>query len=241
MSWTIASPLATSQPLIAAITTYVSRFWSGGFEPFWPHVVLLSLSVLASIAVGAGILLERPKYSATVHRVAFWLVVGGIVVEAACTIFLFVFDEGISTSQQDKIISLETRLAPRGLSPQQQEAIAAKIRPFAGQQYGLGVAPGDEPLQFACLLDKILKSADWKSVAPFGDIIVHASCGDLTQTNNSGVRLYVGSSHVAPLHEAANALILALQAENVEATGIVIADAEASKNPDAIEIAVGLK
>jgi len=63
--------------------------------------------VVASIAVGVGIIFERPKYSAAVHRVAFWLVVTGIVVEAICTIFLFVFDEGISSAQQSKIIVLE--------------------------------------------------------------------------------------------------------------------------------------
>jgi hypothetical protein len=83
--------------------TYVSRFWSGGFEPFWPHVALLTLSVLASFSVGGGIIFERPKYSAVIHRVAFWLVVVGIAIEAVCTIFLFVFDEGISTDQKSRI------------------------------------------------------------------------------------------------------------------------------------------
>jgi hypothetical protein len=90
--------------------TYVSRFLSGDFEPFWPHVALLSLAVLSSIAVGGGIIFERPKYPPSVHRVAFWLVVGGIAVEAVCTIFLFVFDEGISGAQQSKIIELEIKL-----------------------------------------------------------------------------------------------------------------------------------
>ncbi len=80
--------------------TYIGRFWSGGFEPFWPHVVLLTLSIVASFAVGIGIIFERPKYSPAVHRVAFWLIVGGITIEAVCTIFLFVFDEGISGSLQ---------------------------------------------------------------------------------------------------------------------------------------------
>jgi hypothetical protein len=86
-SFVSANPPTTSQLNIAAMLTYVSRFWSGGFEPFWPHVLLLSLSVLASFGVGAGIIFENPKYSAAVHRVAFWLVVAGVVVEAICTIF----------------------------------------------------------------------------------------------------------------------------------------------------------
>jgi hypothetical protein len=95
--------------------TYVSKFLSGGFDPFWPHVSLLSVSVLASIAVGAGIIFERPKYSAAVHRAAFWLIVAGVAIEAICTIFLFVFDEGISQSQQDRIEALLDQLTPAQL------------------------------------------------------------------------------------------------------------------------------
>jgi hypothetical protein len=88
--------------------TYVSSFLAGEVDPFWPHVWLLSLSVGASIAVGAGIIFERPKYSTAIHNAAFWLVVTGIAIEALCTIFLFVFDEGISNAQTRKISSLET-------------------------------------------------------------------------------------------------------------------------------------
>jgi hypothetical protein len=65
--------------------------------------------VLASFTVGAGILLERPEYSAY-HEIALWLVIVGIAIEACCTIFLFVFDEGISSAQQSKIVDLESKL-----------------------------------------------------------------------------------------------------------------------------------
>jgi hypothetical protein len=139
--------------------TYVSRFLSGDLEPFWPHVVLLSVAVLASIAVGGGIIFERPKYPPSVHRVAFWLVVGGIAIEAVCTIFLFVFDEGISGAQQSrieaqqlKIISLEKQIAPRELTEDQQKKIAEKIKPFAGTPFDLSMAQELEPMR---LLDKI--------------------------------------------------------------------------------------
>lgn len=117
--------------------TYVSRFILGGMEPFWPHVFLLSLSVVASLAVGAGIIFERPKYPPSVHRVAFWLVVGGVIIEAICTIFLFVFDEGISNAQQSKIEilakysdslraandALARKITPRDLGPEFTDAL----------------------------------------------------------------------------------------------------------------------
>jgi hypothetical protein len=112
--------------------TYISKFLSGGLDPFWPHLTLLSLAVLASIAVGAGIIFERPKYSIGTHRVAFWLVVVGIAIEAICTIFLFVFDEGISDAQQSKIIALEVQIAPRRISPEACVAIASSLASLSG-------------------------------------------------------------------------------------------------------------
>ena len=92
--------------------TYVSRFWSGGFEPFWSHVALLSLDRTRQLCgcVPASYL-NAPKYPAAVHRVAFWLVVAGVAIEAVCTIFLFVFDEGISTAQQSRIGALDAEVS----------------------------------------------------------------------------------------------------------------------------------
>ena len=42
---------------------------------------------------------------------AFWLVVAGVAIEAVCTIFLFVFDEGISTAQQSRIGALDAEVS----------------------------------------------------------------------------------------------------------------------------------
>jgi hypothetical protein len=98
---------------MAAMLTYLSNFFSGEVDPTWPHAVLLSITVLASFAVAAGIVFESPKYSESIHRIATMLVIVGVAVEAVCTIVLFVFDEGISSAQQSKIISLEKQIAPR--------------------------------------------------------------------------------------------------------------------------------
>jgi hypothetical protein len=89
---------------------YFSAVWSGTADPFWPHAVLLSLSVLAGIAVGAGIIFEAPKYSSATHRVAILLVIFGVAIESVCTICLFVFDERISQVQSDRIESLTKQL-----------------------------------------------------------------------------------------------------------------------------------
>src|SRR4029077_19635229 len=57
---------------MAAMLTYLSAALSVGVSPFWPHLILLSVSVLAGVAVGAGIIFEAPEYSAATHRKAKW-------------------------------------------------------------------------------------------------------------------------------------------------------------------------
>jgi hypothetical protein len=144
---------------------YVSKFTSGGLEPFWPHFVLLTFSVVGSVAVGVGILLERPKYSAAVHRIATGLVISGVVVEAICTIALFVFDEGISQAQQSKIIALEAQLTgflePRKLTQGQKTRIIQAIKPFPPVSFVAMFAPGEESWEFVLDISRTLRDAGW--------------------------------------------------------------------------------
>lgn len=113
---------------MAAIATDVSAFLSGELEPFWPHFVLLSVSIVSSFAVAAGIILESPKYSESIHRIANKLVIGGVAVEALCTIGLFVFDEGISGAQQSRIAELQKSNNFLLAQGQEAEAFASRAR-----------------------------------------------------------------------------------------------------------------
>lgn len=87
----------------------MSGFFSGSLDPFWPHSVLLTIAVLSSFAVAAGIVLENPKWS-----LANALVIGGVAIEAACTLLLFGFDEGISGKQQLEILTATDRATDAG-------------------------------------------------------------------------------------------------------------------------------
>jgi hypothetical protein len=100
----------------------MSGFFSGSFDPSWPHAVLLTIAIVSSFAVAIGIVMESPHWS-----IANVLVVGGVAIEAVCTILLFGFDEGISNAQQAKIISLEEQIAPRTLS-KEQVSVFSKLR-----------------------------------------------------------------------------------------------------------------
>jgi hypothetical protein len=110
---------ATSNHAIAApLYKYFDSFFSGGVDPIWPHRVLIGASILASIAVGIGIIKEAKKFwSLTTLLVSF-----GVAIEAICTLLLFGFDEGVSGVQQSRIdaqnaeiIVLEKQLLPRSL------------------------------------------------------------------------------------------------------------------------------
>ena len=82
---------------------------------FIVRIYLLGGDVLATIAVGAGIVWESGPLE--VQHIAHRLVIWGIVAEALCTIALFTFDDGLSDvqaaiirTQNSKIITLETNL-----------------------------------------------------------------------------------------------------------------------------------
>jgi hypothetical protein len=114
-----------------------------------------------------SIVFESPKYSESIHRVATRLVIGGVAVEAVCTIFLFVFDEGISNAQQAKIIALESRLAARSLSDKQAAVLAEKLRPFSGQEFQvIAYWKNPESLSIANRIADALISAGWKIDQP---------------------------------------------------------------------------
>ncbi|HZR74543.1 hypothetical protein [Bradyrhizobium sp.] len=103
---------------------------------------------------------------------AFWLVVVGIGFEAVCTIFLFVFDEGISNAQQRKIeadqrkiIALENKLAARALSSDQSAMIVSRLSKAAqdaGKISYVFSATDDEEISFAIdLSDNVFSKLGW--------------------------------------------------------------------------------
>jgi hypothetical protein len=152
--------------------TYLSHFFSGEVDPTWPHAILLAVTVLASFAVAAGIIFESPKYSASVHRVAMWAVIVGVAIEAVCTITLFVFDEGISGKQQEKIIALESRLAARTLTTEQQRAIASAVAKFSSITFELSTYRHNvESIELSKQILSSLNNAQWDFVDIYSEPI----------------------------------------------------------------------
>jgi len=184
---TVASATTLIQTTMAAIYAYMSAVWAGTEDPLWPHLILIPTSVLAGIAVGVGIVFERPKCSEKFQKIGFCCVVVGIAVECVCTVFLFGVDERISNAQQSKIVALESQiiaLGPRanllldstGLNP----VFITKLKAFAGQKAEVrfcASAPPSPPkdpyfldneaIGFSMLLAGALQKANWNS--PYAD------------------------------------------------------------------------
>jgi hypothetical protein len=133
------------------------------------HALLLGGDVLATLAVGWGILWEGPRQSANRHRIAEWLVIVGIAAETVSSISLFVYDESISNAQQDKIIALEARLAARALSAADALSITDVVKRFAGQS--LKIAPYVEDTESSDFGEQIaaaLIKGQWSGYKPQG-------------------------------------------------------------------------
>ncbi|MGB9393033.1 MAG: hypothetical protein WCB70_24010, partial [Xanthobacteraceae bacterium] len=49
-----------SQTSMAAMYSYITQFFSGTLDPFWPHAALIAGSIIGGALVGLGIILEAP-------------------------------------------------------------------------------------------------------------------------------------------------------------------------------------
>ena len=125
--------------------SYISQFFSGALDPTWPHAILIAGTIIGGALVGLGVILEAPKILSGPVAAVFL----GVVIEAACTLLLFQFDEGITGKQKtdieaqqstirdqnSQIIMLEKRLAARSLSDDQMAVIGKRLAKFAPQTF----------------------------------------------------------------------------------------------------------
>jgi hypothetical protein len=131
------------------------------------HVYLLSGDVLATIAVGLGIIWEHGPPE--VQRVANRLIIGGVLVETICSIWLFAYDENISAGQQsvirfqnDKIIALEASIAPRTINIDAFSK-ALEGKPIPTDVQILELIGASDVQMFAIQLAEALKINGWKA------------------------------------------------------------------------------
>jgi cell division protein FtsL len=136
-------------------------------------------------------------------------------------------------------LELEKYKAPRALTTEQQRGIENALKPFAGQEYALSVAPGEEPASFLCLLDGILTRAGWKQHAVIGSVTVGTDCGTAALNSLTGIDAR-RSPNASPASIAAiNALVDALANTDAAARGRT--DPVNNSTGDVIVLMVGAK
>jgi len=226
----------------------IGGFFSGEVAPGWPHFWLLTITVIGSAAVAWGIIREAER----VWSLTTLLVVGGVSVEAICTLLLFGFDEGISGKQQStintqqlKIIALETELAPRTLTPSQQQKIADALKDQAKPNFAFSIFGAPEPAKFMADIASSLELAGWNWVSYPAQTWPRYSAPGKPNVGAilsfSGLQIEVPATHESDWEPAANALrdVLNAQPGIVATEGIVKPGTEAMS--DAVVIFVGAK
>ena len=107
----------------------MSQFFSGTLDPAWPHAILIAGTIIGGALVGLGVILEAPK----ILSIAVAAVFLGVVIEAACTLLLFAFDEGITSKQKSDIEAQQSVIRSQNdkINAQQSQIIALKCEGIA--------------------------------------------------------------------------------------------------------------
>jgi hypothetical protein len=94
------------------------------------NLYILQGEIFAAFCLGVGIIWESDKYKGDeIKKVAFLLVMLGVVFETIFSVLLFASEEKISEIQKSKIIELERKLAPRTLEPWQRQMLVDLLSP----------------------------------------------------------------------------------------------------------------
>jgi hypothetical protein len=135
----------------------------------WAQITTIISAEISAGCVAAGIVWESAAPCTRRRRVSHRLVIWGVVAEVLFSLALFVSDEIVSGSQlieiraqQDKIVALETRLAPRVLKKEQLVAIANAILLFKRTSYDAAVSEDAEPRHLLGQILDILNAAHWE-------------------------------------------------------------------------------
>jgi hypothetical protein len=198
--------IGTRGKKITMISTYFNAFISGHLNPFWTHLWLLLACFIAEIMVAVGILLESWPPKNLRQFIATVLVVVGVLFGIMFTLSLFVFDEGISSGQQQKIAELENRLASRHLSTSQQDTIGDALKSFTGKRVVVGSYGLD--IESALLGNQIMHCLKLGGVEPFDEISTQLPSGSIT----TGVFIF------GPDKALITSLLAALNASDIQAS-----------------------
>jgi hypothetical protein len=136
-------------------------------------------------------------------------------------------------------LELERFKQPRTLTIEQQDRISSKLRPFAGQEFILSVAPHPESFDFLLILESIVTKAGWVRGKPVTPVNAYSGKADLNF--EYGVLIQMAPSQVQRLTPAVGALVYALKDEGALSKDEARIVPELENKTTAIQITVGFK
>jgi hypothetical protein len=136
--------------------------------------------------------------------------------------------------------ALDEYKAYRTISSQQRRHIEATLKTFAGQKFALSVNPNPESLNFAALIDSLLRASGWDRIPPqVMSIEVNVGGAKAGQSFDSGMRAFVGVDNEDSM-AALTELGKILTSEGIPCT-VHRTDQLNGKTPKAITVEVGAK
>ncbi len=136
------------------------------------------------------------------------------------------------TSLQRQLASLQTKMAPRSLAPEQQRSLQDRLEAFSGQQFAILTYQDDpETLDLANTIYRVLLSSGWVYVRTneflgFGLTV--------------GVVIEIAPSHIAAFKGPGDALASALTTERITAS-VKVSPEQETTHPNILNIKVGKK
>jgi hypothetical protein len=195
--------------------------------------------VVATIGVIVGVYWEREEFPKEKRDRGWRLLVRSLAVDTLFTVLILGTDGWIGSIQRVEIISLETRLAQRAISTEEEKIVEA-LKQFSGTPFDFSINPAPEPLTFANRVRAILKESGWKAIPAEGSIALGTG-DDRSHIFISSIELgmEISNTKVAEWREPLAALQKALADAGFPAKANIATDGSASDN--AIHIYVGAK
>jgi hypothetical protein len=204
--------------------------------------IFAGLYIVSTIGVTFGVDWEDSRFPEAKRKIGHRVLVWALIADTFFTILIFATDGWISKVQNDEIIALETRLAPRLISEDARKRIAAKMTEYGGQQY-TGRVASDVPDAWDLWreISAALDLAGWHWTPP-SDVQVtqFGPPAGIAIAPLPGVMVMYPGTRFVDLHSRAEALATAITAEGV-ASGSGPASGVVDLNPNAITIVIGPK
>ncbi len=198
-------------------------------------VFLIQFEIAAALLLGIGILWESDRYKGDeIKKLAFWLVMYGVIFETIFSVLLFASEERIGSLQRKTIIALEKRVLLRNIDAEVAARIIKKVKPLGPKPFDIGIVAFDDTLFVQELDTEVFPQCGWKHKGGM-DFAAIPLLGGAKE-----IKFLFDSDKRADFEPAAVEFANALTAEGIPAKAEAIPH-DIRLNPDNIHVIIGMR